>query len=149
MRPSSHAFHEVREPSQRVQRTDAEPQALWLRPGVAWGAHWILSSAPTLSFLSSLNLMNYYLGYLNTLGLGFPTTDGTAPVSTDHLPTHNVGGITCPSLVALRAVPTEVRVPASKQPAAKYGQFAPDTIQIALVSDASPRLLPEESRGQT
>ena len=147
MRTSSHAFHEVREPSQRVQRTDAEPQALWLRPGVAWGAHWILSSAPTLSFLSSLNLMNYYLGYLNTLGLGFPTTDGTAPVSPDHLLTYNVGGIACPSLIALRAVPTEARVPASIQPAAKYRQFAPDTITIALVSGAGPRLVPEESWG--
>ena len=70
-------------------------------------------------------------------------------MSPDHLPTNNVGGIACPPLIAHRAVPTEARVPASKQPAAKYGLFAPDTVQIALVSDASPRLLPEESRGQT
>ena len=65
------------------------------------------------------------------------------------LPPNNVGGITCPSLIALRAVLAEARVPASKQPATKYGQVAPDTIKVALVSEASPRLLPEESRGQT
>ena len=70
-------------------------------------------------------------------------------MSPDHLLTNNVGGIACPSLIALRAVLTEARVPASKQPATKYGQFAPDAIKVALVSEASPRLLPEESRGQT
>ena len=91
--------------------------------------------------------MNKYVGYVKTLGLGFSTNDEPAPASPGHLPPNIVGGIACPFLIALRAVPTEARVPASKQPAAKYGQFAPDTIKIALVSDASPRLLPEESRG--
>ena len=70
-------------------------------------------------------------------------------MSPGHLPPNIVGGIACHSLIALRAVSTEARVPASTQPATKYGQFAPDTIKVALVSEASPRFLPEEPRGQT
>ena len=52
------------------------------------------------------------------------TTGESSPVSPDHLPTYNRGGIACPCMIALRAVPKISQVPASKQTAQNCGQFA-------------------------
>ena len=52
------------------------------------------------------------------------TPGESAPVSPDHLPAYNGGGIACPSLIALREVPKLAQVPAIQQTAQKCGQFA-------------------------
>ena len=84
---------------------------------------YVLSSAPILRVLYTLTLMTNIMLCLFPRSWSYTTGD-SAPVSPDHLPTYNGGGIACPSLIDLRAVPKIAQVPASKQTDQKCGQFA-------------------------